>query len=72
MRVSHYDLYSLRKAHLLAERKVLVAQLAQHSLKRFTLEMERKYRLLGKDGRLDMNTGLISLGTEYPDTEGER
>ncbi|MFQ5873024.1 MAG: hypothetical protein ACE5JL_04395 [Dehalococcoidia bacterium] len=70
MRVSPKDLYALRKAHLLAERKALVAQLAQHSLKHLTLELERKYSLLAKSAQLDVNTGIIQED-ETPSNIGE-
>ena len=59
MRLSPKDLYALRKAHLLAERKALVAKLAHHSLEHLTLEVERKYNLLAKDARLDIDTGVV-------------
>ena len=68
MRVYPKDLYALRRAHLLAERKALVAQLAHHSLKRLTLELERKYDLLASDARLDANTGMISREGATSDT----
>ncbi len=67
MRLSPKDLYALRRAHLLAERKALVAQLAHHSLQRLTLELERRYALLAREARLDIHTGLIQrddTGTE--------
>ena len=60
MRLSPKDLYALRRTQLLAERKALVAQLAQHSFKRLILEMERRYGLLAKDIILDIHTGIIS------------
>ena len=67
-KVTPKDLYALRKAYLLAERKDLVSRLAHCKLKRLTLEMERKYALLTSNARLDINSGSILTA----DVEEER
>ena len=72
MKLSSRDLYAIRKAQLLAERKTLVAQLAQHSVRCLSLEIERKYDLLGKDVQLDVATGVIVHGKEGNPQDGHR
>ncbi|MEE9198470.1 MAG: hypothetical protein V3U26_01595 [Dehalococcoidia bacterium] len=69
MRLSPKDLYAIRRAHLLAEHKALAAQLANHSVKQLTLELERRYALLSKNARLDINTGEIREEGATPMTE---
>jgi len=70
VRVSPRDLYALRKAHLLAERKDLVSRMAYCTLKRLTLEIERKYALLTRNARLDINSGAI-LNDDRAEGSGE-
>lgn len=70
MKVSPRDLYALRKARLLAERKDLVSRLSYCTLKRLTLEIERKYALLTRNARLDINSGAI-LNDDRAEGSGE-
>ena len=66
MKISSRHLSSLRKVSLLAERKSLIAQLTYHSVKRLTLELERKYSLLNKDSSVDIHTGDIQEEDTVP------
>ena len=54
------DLYRLRRARLSVQRATLRAQMAQQELQEITLELERRYGLLGKAAQLDMQTGAIT------------
>ena len=58
-KVSPRELYLLRRAQLHAEREALVAHLAQQAVKEFLLDLERKYGLLGKEGYLDIHSGIV-------------
>ncbi len=61
MKLATRDLYRLRKANLEAQRALLRAQAAQQTLKEITLELERRYGLLGRDATVDVHTGKIQL-----------
>lgn len=73
-RLSPRELYALRRAHLEAQEKALVAQMAQQRLQRLTLELERRYRLLSRGATLDLATGVIHIpeGEEQRTWNGER
>ena len=58
-RISPRELYLLRRAQLHAERKMLVAHLAQQVVREFLLNLERKYGLLGKESYLDIHSGSV-------------
>mgnify|MGYP001559652243 CR=1 FL=1 len=66
-RVTAAELYELRRAQLVAEEAALQAQLLQAALRRKTLEIERKYGLLGCRGVLDIHTGQIQGGGYEPE-----
>ena len=63
MRVKAWDLYRLRRARLIAERRELEAQLAQNEAKAVLLRLELKYDLLAKEAVLDLHTGQVTLST---------
>ena len=61
LRLVPRDLYRLRRASLAAQRAQVEAAAAQQELREVTLEMERRYRILGLGASLDVNTGVITL-----------
>lgn len=61
MRLAARDLYRLRRASLETQRILLRAQSAQQALGELTLELERKYGLLGTDAMVDIHTGKIQV-----------
>ena len=63
--LSPQDLYRLRRASLNAQRALLSAQAAQQAVKDITLQLERKYGLLGKNASIDAHTGEIDLGDSH-------
>ncbi len=58
------DLYRLRKASLEAQKALLRAQTVQQTLREITLELERKYGLLGLEATVDLHTGKIWMHRE--------
>ena len=58
------DRYRLRRAGLQAQEAALRAQLAQHHVEALTLELERRYGLLGRETSVDARYGRI---VELPD-----
>ncbi|MBI2304692.1 MAG: hypothetical protein HYU86_08115 [Chloroflexi bacterium] len=62
--IASEELYALRLAQLTAEATALEARRAQHALRRLTLELERRYGLVGVGATLDIHTGLINLKEE--------
>ena len=69
MKVSANDLYRLRRAKLDAERKTLLAGLAENRAKSLLLEMERRYGLLATEATLDIHSGQITQETEEVEDE---
>ena len=69
MRVSAEALYQLRKARLEAERKQLLAGLAENKAKSLLLEMERRYGLLASEATLDIHSGQINKDAEEVEDE---
>ncbi len=61
MRMKARDLYRLRRLQLNAQRRWLMAQLAQQQVQEFSLELERRYGLVARDAALDARTGQISV-----------
>ena len=59
MRLSSRDLYRLNRAHLEAQRTALRARLAHQALQELSLELERRYGLLGKEVDVDAETGAM-------------
>lgn len=64
MRVGASDLYRVRRAQLEAERKTLMAQMAQNEARAILLEMEHKYGLLATDAVLDIRNGRVTRSGE--------
>ncbi|MBI4300610.1 MAG: hypothetical protein HY677_05700 [Chloroflexi bacterium] len=59
MRVTAKELYGVRRARIEAERRALLARLAEISVQEHTLELELKYGLLTGESALDLLTGQI-------------
>lgn len=59
-RLSPGDLYRLRHAHLLAERRALEARLAANAAQWLVLRLEASYRILGSEATVDIHTGAIA------------
>ena len=64
MTLATRDLYRLRKANLEAQKAFLRAQTVQQTLREITLELERKYGLLGLEATVDIHTGKIRMHRE--------
>ena len=60
-RLTTRDLYRFRRVSLQAQRTALKAQSAQQVLKELTLELERRYNLLGVEAQIDIHTGEIAV-----------
>ncbi len=71
-KISPKELYLLRRAQLQAERKMLVAHLAQQAVREFLLNLERKYGLLGKEGYLDIHSGSVKEVSNEPDSDARQ
>lgn len=69
VRISPADLFRLHSARLDAERAALIARLAENRARRWLLEVELEYGLLGRDAVLDMATGEISHPSLVKDEE---
>ena len=69
MKLSSEDLYQLRKARLLAEKRALAAQQAEQAYRELLLEVEQKYGVLGRATRIDLSLGEI-VG-ETADSRGD-
>ncbi|MBI4282647.1 MAG: hypothetical protein HY672_04085 [Chloroflexi bacterium] len=61
--VSAGEMYQLRRALLRAERLSLLAQLIQNRARALLLTLEKRYGLLGTDGKLDIDSGRITRET---------
>ena len=72
MRVEAFDLFQVRLLLLIAERKVLKAQLAQNEANQRLLEIEAKYGLLAGDATLDIRTGNITVSATQGEELNER
>ena len=72
MRVEAFDLFQVRLLLLIAERKVLKAQLAQNEANQRLLEIEAKYGLLAGDATLDIRTGNITVSATQGEDLNER
>ena len=72
MRVEAFDLFQVRLLLLIAERKVLEAQLAQNEANQRLLEIEAKYGLLAGDATLDIRTGNITVSATQGEDLNER
>lgn len=66
MRLAAEELYRLRRAQLLAQRKALEAQEAELCLRGAMLEIEQQYGLLAREATLDLATGEIREATDEP------
>ncbi|MBI4200195.1 MAG: hypothetical protein HY535_06960 [Chloroflexi bacterium] len=66
MQLAPKDLYRLRQRRLAAQRAALQAHLVELQLQTLTLEMERRYGLLGKDVAVDQRTGVVTEATSAP------
>ena len=63
--LSPKDLYRLRQVTLSAQRAQIRAELARQSLRELVLSLEHRYKLLGRNGSLDVHTGVITLDTDH-------
>lgn len=70
MKLSSEDLYQLRKARLLAEKRALAAQQAEQGYQELLLEMEQRYGVLGKPTRIDLSLGEIMEETAGNSRDG--
>ena len=62
--LSPKDLYRLRQTALSAQRAQIRAEFARQSLRELVLSLEHRYKLLGRNGSLDVHTGVITLDTD--------
>ena len=63
------DLHRLRRASLQVREAGLRAQMAQHQLDVLTLELERRYGLLGREATLDVHTGRITESSSWAEPQ---
>jgi len=61
LKLTPQDLYRLRRASLAAQRAEVEAGLARQRLREVTLEVERRYGLLGSGAAVDVGTGEIRV-----------
>ena len=67
MKLSDKDLYRLRKAQLLVEKRGLAAQQAEQAYRELLLEIRNECGIIGQATPIDLETGeIINTGDEKP------